>query len=127
LDDQVKCCSTCLLYEHKTHEFLSISEAIKKFKSKISEMDFKTIYSNLEIEMKEFDKQITSKQKELLKIQEKMQKELLDLQIKKQQKVDLLESIQKIYNTFKREEDIDRIIEWGLYLGKKVGINELWK
>jgi hypothetical protein len=116
LDENVKCCSLCLLYEHKNHDVVPISEATKNFKTRISEIDFMTINSNLEKEMKEIDKEITSKQKELLEYQAKIKNEILNLTQKKQQKVELLESIQKISDSIKREEDIDRIIEWNIYL-----------
>jgi hypothetical protein len=113
LNEKVKCCSLCLISDHQNHKVEQLSEATKKFKARISEMDFKEIYSDLEKEMKGIDKEITLKQKELL-----------DLQVEKQQKVDLLDSVQKISASIKQEEDVDKIIEWSLYLEEKIGFNE---
>jgi hypothetical protein len=104
-DDKVKCCSLCLLYDHQNHKVIPISEATKIFKTKLSEMNFKEIYSDFEKDMKEIDKEITFKQKEIV-----------DLQTKKQNKVDLLESVQKISNSIKQEENVDQIS--GVYTWK---------
>jgi hypothetical protein len=114
LNEKVKCCSLCLISDHQNHKVEQLSEATKKFKMKLSEMNFKEIFSDFEKDMKEIDKEITFKQKEIV-----------DLQTKKQNKVDLLESVQKISNSIQQEENVDKIIEWGLYMENKIEFNNI--
>jgi hypothetical protein len=113
VDDKVKCCSLCLISDHKYHNVISISEAKKEFKQKICNMNFKNLFSNFENKMKKLDKEIILKQKELT-----------DLQLKKTQNVEIFESVRIISNSIHREEDVDKIIDWNLYLESKIEINK---
>jgi hypothetical protein len=59
--------------------------------------------------LKQIDKEIMKKKKEIS-----------DLEVKKLLKVNHLESIQKISNSIKREEDFEKILEWRLFLEDKI-------
>jgi alpha-tubulin suppressor-like RCC1 family protein len=108
--DEVKCCSLCLTSDHKFHDVIPISETANYYKSKILEVvDFQKIYSTFEEEMKEMDKEISFKKKELS-----------DLENKKQQKIDIFESVQKISNSIKKEQNVEKIMQWNLFLEEKV-------
>jgi hypothetical protein len=87
--DEVKICSLCL-GDHISHVVVPIKQAITLFRSEIQNKNFKEIYSKLENELKQIDKKILKKKKELS-----------DLEVKKLLKVNHLESIQKISNSFK--------------------------
>jgi hypothetical protein len=50
----------------------------------------------------------------------KKKKELSDLEFQKQQKTDIVESFQKISNSIKQEEDLDKILEWRSFLEDKI-------
>jgi hypothetical protein len=49
---------------------------------------------------------------------------LTDLQLKKTQNVEIFESVRIISNSIHREEDVDKIIDWNLYLESKIEINK---
>jgi transcription initiation factor TFIIIB Brf1 subunit/transcription initiation factor TFIIB len=106
--DEVKCCSLCLS-DHISHVVVPITQAITLFKSEIQNKNFKEIYSKLETELKQIDKEIMTKKKELS-----------ELEVKKLLKVNHLESVQKISNSIKREEDLDKILEWRFFLEEKI-------
>jgi transcription initiation factor TFIIIB Brf1 subunit/transcription initiation factor TFIIB len=106
--DEVKCCSLCLS-DHISHVVVPITQAITLFRSEIQNKNFKEIYSKLETELKQIDKEIMTKKKELS-----------ELEVKKLLKVNHLESVQKISNSIKREEDFDKILEWRFFLEEKI-------
>jgi transcription initiation factor TFIIIB Brf1 subunit/transcription initiation factor TFIIB len=106
--DKVEICSLCL-DDHQSHEVITISKACKLYKSEIQNTNFQEIYSKLETELKQIDKEIMEKKKELS-----------DLEVKKLLKIDNLESIQKISNSIIREKDFDKILEWRLFLEDKI-------
>jgi hypothetical protein len=113
VDEMVKCCILCLK-DHEYHKIVSISDAKKLYQKEISNFDFKGIYSNFENEIKEIDKKIISKKKELS-----------ELELIKQQKVNILNSAQNISNSFKREDNIDTLIEWKSFLKENGGNFEM--
>jgi hypothetical protein len=106
--DEVKICSLCLS-DHISHVIVPIKQAITLFRSEIQNKNFQEIYSKLENELKQIDKEIMKKKKEIS-----------DLEVKKLLKVNHLESIQKISNSIKREEDFEKILEWRLFLEDKI-------
>jgi hypothetical protein len=106
--DEVKCCSLCLS-DHISHVVVPITQAITLFRSEIQNKNFKEIYSKLETELKQIDKEIMTKKKEIS-----------DLEVKKLLKVYHLESVQNISNSIKREEDFDKILEWRSFFEEKI-------
>jgi hypothetical protein len=105
VEDESKCCSHCLISDHEFHNIIPLSEAKQNLKTEISNVNFTQIHTNLKLDIHHFDNQIFLKKKELL-----------DLESNKKSKVDILNSVQKIYESFESEEVIDTLISWKSFL-----------
>jgi alpha-tubulin suppressor-like RCC1 family protein len=86
------------------------------YKSKITNsFNFQQLHSTFEEEIIEMDKEISLRKKELF-----------DLEKKKNEKIEIFKSIQFFTKSIKKEQNVEKIIEWSLFFDKVLYKNQLF-
>jgi hypothetical protein len=119
MDDNMKLCHICAKFEHRNHyELISILDAAKISKEKMKEINYTKLTKEIEKKIKNIDQQVI---KETREFEEKLRK----LKELKENEIKQIEQVEVISQSIEKEEGLDQLIDWSVYLQENSLIDRL--